>query len=223
MNELEILTEAFNSKTIPAEANAKKFQKLLQKYEHIQNPKIVRFYPIRDCSYDSSLYRVFAMPVNNETIDDATLEAIKEEIFSLPLGSIRFNAAAYGARSLIFEDNTGKYQYKEDDIDDVMSISNHFDGVVIFVTSDSIDNLDTHYAVFGNWDGSGMLKWYGKTVMPITNRALGKPSEISIDTFVENPDVPEGINKGMQQYIQIMQYVMYALIAAGVIWYFFFK
>lgn len=232
MNELSALKEAFSTGIPPAGGNAKKFQKLLKKYEHIVNPQFVPLYQIRDCGYDDGSYRVFAMPVNGDSIDPETIEAIKEEINSLPLGSIRYDAKATGERPEEFEDGTGKYIRKEEDTDDVMTISNHFDGVLIFtmaVIGSKVYELDCEYAVFGKWDSTGFGKWADHMIIPIENRVIGKEDgdrtnfEHLADTAV-NPDSAEGrVATASQKYMQIMQYVMYALIAAGAIWYFLLR
>lgn len=233
MNELNLIREALITGIAPAGANAKKFQKLLKKYEHMVNPKFVHLYPVRDCRYDDTTYRVFAMPVNSESIDPETLEAIKEEINTLPVGCIRYNAKASGCRDVEFEDVTGKYVEDENDTDDVMSISNHFDGVLIFtmaVSNGSVAELDCDYAALGKWDGTGFFKWTGYTILPIENVVLGKEcdrasfSEIQDTSVVGDPQAPEtAVEKATQKYMQIMQYVFYALVAVGLVWYFFFR
>lgn len=231
MSELSTLKDAFSSRTAPSGANAKKFEKLLKKYEHIVNPMLVHLYPVRDCRYDDTTYRVFAIPVSNDSIDGETLEAIKEEINALPLGSIRFNAASTGDRPMDIEDVTGKYLDKEEDTDDVMAVSNHFDGIAIFtmaVIGSKVCQLDCDYAIIGKWDGTGFGKWANHMIIPIENTVLGKECDKTMfdnlyDTAV-NPDSAEGrVATASQKYTQIMQYVMYALIAAGVVWYFFFR
>ncbi|WP_289773124.1 hypothetical protein, partial [uncultured Duncaniella sp.] len=177
MSELSMLKEAFSSGTTPSGANAKKFEKLLKKYEHIVNPMFVHLYPVRDCRYDDTTYRVFAIPVNNDSIDGETLEAIKEEVNMLPVGSIRFNAASTGERPMNIEDVTGKYLNKEEDTDDVMAVSNHFDGITIFtmaVVGSKVCQLDCEYAVLGKWDGTGFGKWANYMIIPIENTVIGK-------------------------------------------------
>lgn len=233
MNELSVLKEAFSTGTAPSGANAKKFEKLLKKYEHIVNPMFVHLYPVCDCRYDDTTYRVFAIPVNNDSIDGETLEAIKEEVNMLPVGSIRFNAAASGKRDIEFEDGTGRYLANEQNTDDVMEVSNHYKGIIIFtmaVSNGSVAELDCDYAVLGKWDGTGFFKWTGYTILPIENVVLGKECNKSVfagvpDTAqVGDPQAPaNSIEKASQKYMQIMQYVMYALIAAGAVWYFFFR
>ena len=222
MSELSALKEAFRTGNAPAEAKAKKFQKLLKQFGNIANPQFVHLYPVRDCSYDDMLYRVFAMPVNGESINEETLEAIKEEIYSLPLGSIRYDSTATGLKNTKFDSITGKYLWKDEDINDVMAVSDHFDGIIIFsmaVFGGSLDELDAYYAVHGK----GTTKWEDECVLPIPNHAIGKASAISPDTFLENPDAPDGVTKAANKYMQIMQYIFYVLAAIGLVWYFFFR
>ena len=161
------------------------------------------------------------------------MEAIKEEINALPLGSIRYNAAASGNRDIEFEDATGRYLDNEQDIDDVMAVSNHYDGVVLFtmaVSNGRVAELDCDYAILGKWDGTGFGKWTDYTILPIEKSILGQ--EYNKAAFSRIPDTAEAgdpqapvtsVEKASQKYMQIMQYVMYALIAAGVVWYFFFR
>lgn len=233
MIELSTLKESFSRGTVPAGANAKKFEKLLKKYEHIVNPMFVHLYPVRDGRYDDTTYRVFAIPVNNDTIDGETLEAIKEEINALPLGSIRYNAAASGNRDIEFEDATGRYLDNEQDIDDVMAVSNHYDGVVLFtmaVSNGRVAELDCDYAILGKWDGTGFGKWTDYTILPIEKSVLGQ--EYNKAVFSRIPDTAEAgdlqapatsVEKASQKYMQIMQYVFYVLVAVGIVWYFFFR
>lgn len=233
MSELSILKEAFSTGNAPVGAETKRFQKCMKKYPHIIHPKFVCLYPIRDCRYEDRTYRVFAMPLNVESIKEETLEAIKEEINTLPVGCIRFNAADTGMRDIELDDVTANYIKNEEDTDDVMAISNHFDGIVIFtmaVSNGSIAELDCNYAVVGKWDGSGFFKWTGHTILPIENRMLGKGvdkyhfSAIPDTAVTGDPQAPEStVEKAANKYMQIMQYVFYVLIAIGLVWYFFFK
>lgn len=234
MSELSILKEAFSTGNAPAGFETKRFQKFLKKYTHLINPKFVCLYPIRDCAYDNCTYRVFAMPLNAESIDEETLEAIKEEINTLPVGSIRYNAAGSGERSINMDGVTGNYLYDEKDTDDVMAISNHFDGIVLFTTAAfdrKFAELDCSYAIFGKWDGSGFLKWDGHTILSIENRMLGKSVDEAYfaaipDTAMSgDPQLPGSttVGKAVSKYVQIMQYVFYILAAIGAIWYFFFR
>ena len=222
MSELSILKEAFSTGVAPAGTEIKRFQILLKKFGSIANPQFVHLYPVRDCRYDDMSYRVFAMPINGESIDEETLEAIKEEIHALPLGSIRYDSTDTGLKYARFDTTTGRYLYKDEDINEVMAVSNHFDGIIIFsmgVFNKSLNELDAYYAVHGK----GATKWDGECVLPIPNNAIGKGNSISSDSFVENPDAPDGVTKVANKYMQIMQYVLYVLIAIGLVWYFFFR
>lgn len=99
MDELKVLKEAFDTGTPPAGADMKKFQKLLKKYGHLDHPRFVRLYPVRDCRYEGDIYRVFAFSVSGETVDSDILGVIKEEVATLPVGSIRYNAAEAGSHA----------------------------------------------------------------------------------------------------------------------------
>ena len=226
MSKLSILKEALVTGIAPEGAKPKKFQKLLKQFGNITDPQFVHLYPVRDCRYDDTSYRVFAMPVKGESINEETLEAIKEEIDALPLGCIRYAGGASGLRSVLFDTTTGKYLFEDKDIDDVMAVSDHFEGVLVFVTavfSSSLDDLDAHYAVFGKGTGKGFMKWDGEYILPIPNHSIGKASTVSPDTFIENPDAPDVVAKAANKYMQIMQYVFYVLIAVGLVWYFLYK
>lgn len=233
MSELSTLKEAFRTGNAPVVSETKRFQKCMEKYPHIINPKFVYLYPIRDCRYEDCAYRVFAMPLNEESIDEETLEAIKEEINTLPVGCIRFNAADTGSRDIELDDATANYVQKEEDTDDVMAISNHFDGIVIFtmaVSNGSIAEFDCNYAIVGKWDGSGFFKWTGHTILPIENRILGKGVDKSYFSAIPDtaatgdPQATEStVEKAANKYMQIMQYIFYVLIAIGLVWYFFFR
>ena len=114
-----------------------------------------------------------------------------------------------------------------------MEVSNHYKGVVIFtmaVSNGNVSEIDCDYAILGKWDGTGFGKWTDYTILPIENVVLGK--ECNKSAFAGIPDTAEvgdpqapasSVEKAGQKYMQIMQYVMYALIAAGLVWYFFFR
>lgn len=227
MTELERIKEALNSGTVPAGANTKQFEKLLKKCSHIVGAKVVNLYTIRDCGFEDSTYRVFAFPVKSDTIDDSTLNAIKEEINALPIGDIRFNSVAAGAFNIDIDTESGNYPIEDAKEDSVKEICNHFDGIVIYtaVVDDrkNLEKLDAHYMVYGKWDGSGLLKYDGGTIYPIDNATLGNVSNLSGIDSIERSTTEESMPKAAQTYAQIMQYVMYALIAIGIVWYFFFR
>lgn len=233
MDELKVLKEAFDTGTPPAGADMKKFQKLLKKYGHLVHPRFVRLYPVRDCRYEGDIYRVFAFSVSGETVDSDILGVIKEEVATLPVGSIRYNAAEAGSRDLRLEDITGRFLEDDEFTDDLMSISNKYMGVVLITMTASKSNvgrLDCDYAALGKWDGSGFGKFTGYTLIPIENSLIGGKSQASDLSHLPDAaltaeaDHPQGaMEKAGNKYMQLMQYIFYVLLALGLIWYFFIR
>lgn len=227
MKEIEIISQALASGEVPTGADAKQFGKLLKKCGHIVNPKVSNLYAIRDCAYEDSTYRVFAFAVKGDTIDEQTLNAIKEEINALPLGDIRYDAVAAGAFDIDFDTESGNYPAEDTKDDSVKEVCNHFDGIVIYTavvdSRKNIGKLDAHYMVYGKWDGSGLLKYDGTTIYPVDNASLGKGSDLSGIDSIERGSAEDNMPKAAQTYTQVMQYVMYALIAGGLVWYFLLK
>lgn len=232
MKEIKTLKEMFGTGTVPAGGNAKKFQKLLKKYGHLVNPLFVNLYPVRDCRYDDMTYRVFAIPVNSESIDDETLRSIKDVVNSLPVGSIRYNAAASGSRNIQFEDGTGKYLEDEENTDDIMAVSNHYDGIVLFtmaVFNGKVAELDCNYAIFGKWDGSGFGSWTDYTILPIENVVMGKECDKTVFSNIQDAAVVGDQNDSEEESPAVEKVksafmTLSAIITIGLlIWYFLFR
>lgn len=173
-------------------------------------------------------YRTYAFSVQEPEIDKETLAAIKEEVDALPVGCIRYASADFGARYLRFDGVTGQYKWNPEDINDVMTASDHFDGVVIFCIGvmghKDLRLLDAAYIVYGNnniYDKKAGDE-YEHTIIPIEKVAIGQ--KVNIDSLDTVPDEAiDSMPKAAQTYVQIMQYVLYAAIAAGVVWYLFFR
>ena len=228
MAEIDTIKELLSAGTLPAGADAKRFNKLLKRYNSLTDPKFTALYTIRDVRYDDMTYRTYAFSVQGSEIDETTLAAVKEEVGALPVGCIRYESADFGARYMRFDGVTGQYKWKPEDINDVQAVSDHFDGIVIFSTGvmghKDLRLLDADYIVYGNNDIFDKKPGdeYEHTVIPIEKIAIGRNADVESLCAVPDEAV-ESMPKAAQVYVRIMQYVLYVAIAAGAVWYLFFR
>lgn len=212
----------------PAGVDTKRFNKLIKRYKSLSDPKFSALYAIRDVRYDNMTYRTYAFSVKESEIDEAMLAAIKEEVDALPVGCIRYASADFGARYQRFDGVTGQYKWKSEDINDVHAVSDHFDGVVIFSTgvmgSKDLPLLDADYVVYGNCNIFDKKPGdeFDHTVIPIEKIAIGQKADVESLRAVPDEAI-DSMPKAAQVYVGIMQYVLYAAIAAGALWYLFLR
>lgn len=228
MEDIKTIQEMLSGGAPPAGGDTKRFNKLLKRYKQLTEPKFSTLYTIRDVRYDDGTYRTYAFSVQRAEIDKETLAAIKEEVDALPVGCIRYASADFGARYLRFDSVTGQYMWKPEDINDLHAVSDHFDGVVLFSIAvfghKDLRILDADYIVYGNNDIFDKKPGdeYEHTIIPIEKIALGQKPNIENLESVPDESV-DSMPKAARVYVQIMQYALYAAIAAGVVWYLFFK
>lgn len=220
---IDKLAAMLNGGACPTEFNDNKITKLLSKATKLQTPRVVKLYAIRNEAYDGFFYRVFACPLKEQTIDEETLAAIKNDIDTLELGHLRFNAIGGESISLNVKDEHGRFTTKDGDLDAVQSISNRYDGIVLFTYSDdTLSKLDCCTAFTGYDSKYGLL-----SIITIKNKDIGLESTIVNDfkdvNMTGDPEEDENIPKGLRMYYKLMRYLLYVAIAGCIIYWLFLK
>lgn len=189
----------------------------------MQTPKAIKLYAIRNEIFDGTYYRVFACPLKEQAIDEQTIASIKEDIDTLELGHLRFNAVGGGTVTLNIKNEYGRFSTKDNDLDAVQTISNRYEGIVLFTYADSkLANLDCSTAFIGYDSKYGFL-----SIIPIKNKEVGCQSTVVQDFKDVNPtgDAEEDRNipAGFRMYNKLMRYLLYVMIAVAIIYWLFFK
>ena len=124
-------------------------------YLKLENRKVVNLYPIRTVMHEDSRYCLYACPLKGTEIDEATLQSIKAEVDTLEIGEIRYDSVqSCGYDYYIVDPDTGRHILTgQRDMDSVMEISDHYDGVILFSKSvfspRKANQLDCAYALIG--------------------------------------------------------------------------
>lgn len=223
MEVINKLTAVLGGGACPSEFDGNRISKLVAKANKLQTPKAVRLYAIRNEIFGDFYYRVFACPLKEQEIDEQTLASIKEDIDTLELGHLRFNAIGGGTVTLNIKNEYGRFSTKDNDLDAVQTISNRYEGIALFTYSDDkLANLDCSTAFIGYDSKYGFL-----SVIPIKNKEVGRQSTVVQDFKDVNPtgDAEEDRNipAGFRMYNKLMRYLVYVMIAVAIIYWLFFK
>lgn len=100
MEVINKLTAMLGGGACPSEFDGNRISKLVAKANKLQTPKAIKLYAIRNEIFDGTYYRVFACPLKEQAIDEQTIASIKEDIDTLELGHLRFNAVGGGTVTL---------------------------------------------------------------------------------------------------------------------------
>ena len=112
-------------------------------------------------------------------IDEATLQSIKAEVDTLEIGEIRYDSVqSCGYDYYIVDPDTGRHILTgQRDMDSVMEISDHYDGVILFSKSvfspRKANQLDCAYALIGIEKQPNEFK-----IEAIPNSAIGQAPTI---------------------------------------------
>lgn len=204
---------------IPPSFDAKKIGKLSERYLKLKAPRVVNLYPLRSVSHEDTRYCLYACPLDGESVDGETLQAINAEICRLEIGQIRYDSVQSEGAGYYVLDESGNHLCDRQDRDAVMEISDRFDGIVLFTRTvfspEHTAQLDCRYAAVGlTKEPNDYL------IEPISNATLGLPS--SRQHFkgpkVEIPDAEEE-SPFVEKYRQSMTLLMALMLIAAVIWY----
>lgn len=217
MIELKNLSAILEGGAIPAGYNEKAIGKLSKTYLKLENRKVVNLYPIRTVMHEDSRYCLYACPLKGTEIDEAILQSIKAEVDTLEIGEIRYDSVqSSGQAYYIVDPDTGRHVLKsEEDMDSVMEISDHYDGIILFtkmvLSSRKANQLDCACAMVGIEEQPNQFK-----VEAIPNNVIGQaPTILEFEGPQESPAV--------EKYKSAMTVLSIIITAALLIWYFFIK
>lgn len=217
MSELKKLSVALESGTVPAEYDGKAIGKLSKTYLKLDNRRVVNLYPIRTVMHEDSRYCLYACPLKGTEIDEAILQSIKAEVDMLEIGEIRYDSVqSCGYTYYIVDPDTGRHILTNgQDMDSVMEISDHYDGIVLFSKSvfspRKASQLDCHYAIVGLEEQPNQFK-----IEAIPNNAIGQtPTILDFEAPQESPAV--------EKYRSAMTVLSIIITIGLLIWYFFLK
>jgi|GEM_PF-189756 hypothetical protein len=191
MSELKNLSAILEGGAVPAGYNGKAIGKLSKTYLKLENRKVVNLYPIRTVMHEDSRYCLYACPLKGTEIDEATLQSIKAEVDTLEIGEIRYDSVqSCGYDYYIVDPDTGRHILTgQRDMDSVMEISDHYDGVILFSKSvfspRKANQLDCAYALIGIEKQPNEFK-----IEAIPNSAIGQaPTILEFEAPQESPAV----------------------------------
>lgn len=217
MSELKNLSAILEGGAIPAGYNEKAIGKLSKTYLKLENRKVVNLYPIRTVMHEDSRYCLYACPLKGTEIDEATLQSIKAEVDTLEIGEIRYDSVqSSGQAYYIVDPDTGRHVLKsEEDMDSVMEISDHYDGIILFtkmvLSPRKASQLDCAYAMVGIENEPNQFR-----IETIPNNVIGQaPTILEFEGPQESPAV--------EKYKSAMTVLSIIITAALLIWYFFIK
>ena len=217
MSELKNLSAILEGGAVPAGYNGKAIGKLSKTYLKLENRKVVNLYPIRTVMHEDSRYCLYACPLKGTEIDEATLQSIKAEVDTLEIGEIRYDSVqSCGYDYYIVDPDTGRHILTgQRDMDSVMEISDHYDGVILFSKSvfspRKANQLDCAYALIGIEKQPNEFK-----IEAIPNSAIGQaPTILEFEAPQDSPAV--------EKYRSAMTVLSIIITAALLIWYFFIK
>lgn len=217
MIELKNLSAILEGGAVPAGYNEKAIGKLSKTYLKLENRKVVNLYPIRTVMHEDSRYCLYACPLKGTEIDDATLQSIKAEVDTLEIGEIRYDSVqSSGQAYYIVDPDTGRHVLKsEEDMDSVMEISDHYDGIILFtkmvLSPRKASQLDCAYAMVGIENQPNQFR-----IETIPNNVIGQaPTILEFEGPQESPAV--------EKYRSAMTVLSIIITAALLIWYFFIK
>lgn len=217
MIELKNLSAILEGGAVPAGYNEKAIGKLSKTYLKLENRKVVNLYPIRTVMHEDSRYCLYACPLKGTEIDEVTLQSIKAEVNTLEIGEIRYDSVqSSGQAYYIVDPDTGRHVLKsEEDMDSVMEISDHYDGIILFtkmvLSPRKASQLDCACAMVGIEKQPNQFK-----VEAIPNNVIGQaPTILEFEGPQESPAV--------EKYKSAMTVLSIIITAALLIWYFFIK
>lgn len=217
MIELKNLSAILEGGAVPAGYNEKAIGKLSKTYLKLENRKVVNLYPIRTVMHEDSRYCLYACPLKGTEIDEAILQSIKAEVDTLEIGEIRYDSVqSSGQAYYIVDPDTGRHVLKsEEDMDSVMEISDHYDGIILFtkmvLSSRKANQLDCACAMVGIEEQPNQFR-----IEAIPNNVIGQaPTILEFEGPQESPAV--------EKYKSAMTVLSIIITAALLIWYFFIK
>ncbi len=217
MSELKKLSAVLEGGAVPTGYNEKAISKLSKTYLKLENRKVVNLYSIRTVMHEDSRYCLYACPLKGIEIDEATLQSIKAEVDTLEIGEIRYDSVQSSGQAYYLADpDTGRHILANaEDMDSVMEISDHYDGVILFtkmvLSPRKASQLDCAYAMVGIETQPDQFR-----IETIPNNVIGQaPTILEFEAPQESPAI--------EKYRSAMTVLSIIITAALLIWYFFLK
>lgn len=219
MEKLKRLAAVLESDSVPPGYDEKAVDKLVKAWKKLENPRVVRLYPIRRVAHEDSRYCVYACPFKGTDIDEQTLQSVTSLVDELEVGEIRYDSMMAAGTYFALTEN-GTHILDDKYRDSIVEISDRFDNLVLFsdmVTSPKkVAQLDCHYAIIGLEEQPNQYK-----VVPISNATIGEATNnqsFKIDLPEEQPESPA------EAKVKSALTVVSVIITVGMLlWYFLFK
>ncbi len=229
MEKIQQLTTVLAGGEIPFGYDEKAVKKLAKKYQKLENGRVVNLYPIRSVAHEDSRYTVYACPFLKTAIDEQTLQNVKSLIDELEVGHIRYDSVqSEGYDYYILSNDSGTHIIKEEDRDAVMTISDHFEGIVLFTKAvfspKHEKQLNCHYAIVGLEKSPNEYK-----IIPVPNSVIGQndgnQETMKFQRKIPKIDIPdeEPESPAIEKYKSSMQILSIIILIVILIWYFLFR
>ncbi len=220
MDKITLLSGIFNGDTIPDRFDAKAVEGLRKQWRKLDNPRVVRLYPIRRVAHEDSRYCVYACPFKGSEINEQTLQDITSLVDQVEVGDIRYDSMMSSGTYFVMTENA-THILEEEYRDAIVEVSDRFEDIFLFsdmVTSPKkVSHLDCHYAIIGLYKQPNQ---YDVTIIP--NSAIGEES--SRQSFKVNIAADEEPSSPAEEKVKSALTVVSAIITIGIaIWYFFFN
>ena len=151
MDKIKSLTSIFEGGMAPENYDGKAVKKLVKIWNKLENPRVVKLYPIRRVAHEGWCYCVYACPFKGTEIDEQTLQSITSLVNEVEVGHIRYDSAMATWDYFKFTDN-GTHVLDRDR-NAITDISDHFDNIILYsnaaTSSKKVAQLDCHYAIIG--------------------------------------------------------------------------
>lgn len=219
MDKINVLTSVLEGGVAPDNYDGKVVNKLVKAWKKLENPRVVKLYPIRRVAHEDSRYCVYACPFKGSEIDEQTLQAITSLVDQLEVGEIRYDSMMSSGTYFALTEN-GTHILDDEYRDSIVEISDRFDDIVLFsdmVTSPKkVSQLDCHHAIIGLEEQPNQYN-----VVAIPNSVIGEATNrqsFKVDLHEEEPTSPA------QEKVKSALMTVSAIITIGIlIWYFLFR
>lgn len=225
MENIKQIVSALEGNGIPSNYEEKTIQKLIKKYQKLDQHRVVKLYPIRNVAHEDSRYCLYACPFVGTEIDEQTLQNIKSLIDELEVGHIRYDSVqSEGSDYYRLTETTGNHIINQEDRDAVMEISDHFEGIVLFTKTvfspKHVGRLDCHYALIGIAKSPNEYQ-----IEPIPNAVIGQgaSSQRFSGTRIVIPDQEEPDAPAIEKYRSSMKVLSIIITIGLLIWYFLLR
>ncbi len=218
MDKIKELASVLDGGTMPGGYDEKAVKKLVKAWGRLENPRVVRLYPVRRVAHGDSRYCVYACPFKGAEIDGQTLQSVASLVDEVEVGDIRYDSMmSSGTYFALTEDGTHVpgFEYRNP----IVEISDRFGDIVLFsdmVTSPkNVSRLDCHHAIVGLDGQPGRYD-----IVPVPNSAIGEAA----NRQSSKTDLPEEeAESPAEAKVKSALTVVSAIITAGLLaWYFLF-